>query len=417
MFIEIQNLNHEGEGVGRLDGKAVFVAGALPNETVRIAVTEDKKRFAFGRLEEIIRPAPERVTPACPHYQKCGGCSWQHISSDKQMIFKEKIWLEQMKRLGKCEPQILLPAVESAFWHYRSRARLAWDGKHLGFKMRGSHRVVNIQNCLVLPENIANKINEMEALLRSFGHKITAVEVSDGADVVVLNIQTSQALPTVSFKNAVTQWTQNDGKIWQIRLQNGKNVRKIPSDAPELSYQLGDLNIHYQPDDFTQINQSINAEMVRLALEALDVQKGDKILDLFCGLGNFTLPLAQRGAEVLGIEGVDEMVERGRAEALRLNLTAKFERADLFQIAEKQIQKFNFYPKWLLDPPRAGAQELVSAIGKTAPERLVYVSCNPSTLARDAGILISKGYVFRWARLLNMFPQTAHVESLAVFER
>ena len=408
MEIEIQDLDPDGAGVGRLDGRVVFVPGLLPGERARIRLTEEKARYARGEVLELLQAAPLRVEPPCPVYGRCGGCSWQHVASPAQMALKTEIWRQQLRRLGRVEPRELLPPVDLNSWGYRSRARLHWDGQHLGFRAAQSHTVVAIDDCLTLEPALAAQLPAIAALCRDYDGAITAVDLAAGEDINVLRLQVA-----AFGRRELPHWPG-----WQIWLQRGAEIRRVPATAPALSQSPAPgIAIRYEPDDFTQVNRPVNRALVQLVLAELEPAPGLKILDLFCGLGNFSLPLAAAGAEVLGIEGVAAMVRRAEAEALRHGLkNVRFRRADLF----KKIPWADLagHERWLLDPPRAGAQELLRSLPpRQRPERLVYVSCNPATLARDAALLVAAGYDFVSGRLLNMFAQTGHVESLAVFRR
>lgn len=417
MKLTINNLNHEGDGVGTLNGKVVFVAQTLPNEQVKIKIVQQKKRFDRAEALEIERAAPERVTPACPVYHQCGGCSWQHIDSTQQIKFKAQIWLNQLQRLGRVQPEQILPALEAEHWHYRSRARLFWDGQALGFRQRHSHEVVSARDCLILPPEISAAIAPLEALLRREAMPILGVDVSRGEALVLWRIRAAKRFNPEPYRAWLAAVTAQTGVLQAALLQSPSEAFRLPEDAPSLHYRLHDFDLTYvyQPDDFTQVHQNLNAQLVQAAMEALEVQAGDKILDAFCGLGNFTLAMARLGADVLAVEGVPAMAEKIHQQALRHGLRVQSACHDLFKIPAKTVRSWRDYRKWLIDPPRAGAEHLLKQIKEALPERIVYVSCDAGTLARDAAILTQLGYRYRSGRVLNMFPQTAHLESLNVF--
>lgn len=426
LTLTIDGFDYNARGVARCDGKTAFVSGALPGERVIARITADKKRFLEAEAVQILDPAPERVPPACDYYDDCGGCALQHASDAAQHRLKETVWREQITRIGKIPPPPLLPAITGDPWHYRSRARLAWDDARqaLGFRSRASARVVNLDRCLTLPQAISARLPDIRALCRQLAQQtaIHGVDISEGDGTTVLRIHLQDAIGDRVAAKAAARWNEDAAQPWQIWLQSGRETRKHPADAPALAYTLPayDLTMPYAPDDFTQVNKALNRELVTQALAALQAPPGARVLDFFCGLGNFTLPLARSGADVLGLEGVEEMVVRATANAAAHGLAARcqFRRADLFTVTAKQLKAWGKAERWLLDPPRAGAQALCEALdGKHAPARIVYVSCNPGTLARDAGILAQKGYRMASGRLLHMFAQTAHVESLAVFVR
>ena len=426
LTLDITGFDYNARGVARHDGKTAFISGALPGERVSARISSDKKRFLEGEAVQILTPSPDRIAPACAHYDDCGGCALQHASDSAQQRLKESVWLEQLARIGKITPETVLPAISSEPWYYRSRARLAWDAtsQSLGFRAHASARVVNIERCLTLPQAISARLPDIRALCIRLAQQtsIVGVDVSEGDGVTVLRMRLQDAVGDRLAAETVARWNEDAAQPWQIWLQSGRDIRKHPATTPVLAYALPayDIALPYAPDDFTQVNKALNRELVALALAELQAEPGMRVLDFFCGLGNFSLPLARSGLNVLGIEGVDEMVARATANAAAHGLAERcqFRRADLFAVTPKQLQRWGKAERWLLDPLRAGAQALCEAVDrKNAPARIVYVSCNPGTLARDAHILAQKGYRMTSGRLLHMFAQTAHVESLAVFVR
>ena len=418
----IESLDYQGRGVARLDGKAVFVSGALPGERVRLRVTRDKKRFAEAQTTAVLSAAPMRVTPLCKYYDACGGCDLQHSNADWQVEAKQQLWLEQLERLGGVRPDVILPALSGVPWHYRSRARLsvAYVGGAvlLGFKGRQSHHVVDVDTCLVLDQRISSAFPALRTLLAELlPLKIEEVSLNVGDDAVAVGLKSRQWPKQAS--QIVTDWLHALPQNWQV-WRHGQGyiaLNQVPTltFSPNTSSQLA-----FTPDDFTQVNAAMNQAMVAQALSLLAIEQGQRILDLFCGLGNFAVPMAKAGANVLAMEGVQAMVNRLQETAMAQNLAAQLsaERADLFAVTAKDIQRWGKADAWLLDPPRAGAQALVEALPKKAmPRKIVYVSCNPSTLARDARALVEKGYHAVQGGIINMFPQTAHVESMVAFEK
>ena len=425
LTLTIDGFDYNARGVARHDGKTVFVSGALPGERVVARITADKKRYLETDAVQILEPSPARIAPACAYYDDCGGCALQHADDAAQHRLKETVWLEQLARIGKITPETVLPAISGEPWHYRSRARLAWDDAQqaLGFRGRASSRVVNLERCLTLPAAISARLPDIRALCARLAQQTTlhGVDISEGDSVTVLRIRLQKAVGDNLAAETVARWNESAAQPWQIWLQSGRETRKHPADAPALAYTLPayDLTMPYVPDDFTQVNKALNRELVTQALAALQVPPGARVLDFFCGLGNFTLPLACSGADVLGLEGVEEMVARATANADAHGLAERcqFRRADLFAVTAKQLKAWGKAERWLLDPPRAGAQALCEALDtKHAPARIVYVSCTPATFARDAAVLVSKGYRFRNAGIVNMFPQTAHVETVGCFD-
>lgn len=433
--VAIHGIDQEGRGVGRVNGKAVFVQGALPGETVRARVIVQKKNFAEAQAVAIAKAAQMRVTPPCPLFGQCGGCAWQHVDTGAQVALKQRIWEEQMQRLGGGLPQQLLAPVYGAPWRYRARARLAVHrdpngGVRFGFQAALSHRVVPFSECLLLPESVNATLAVWAQVCSELGNNlpISALSFAQSGNHTAWMLHLPQNPPPAAasvLADTARRFSRHPERhdIW---LQCGSEpAQALLPDTPELVYTLPEFGvaIHYRPDDFTQINHAANRLLVTRALTYLAPQPGERILDAFCGLGNFSLPIAARGAEVCGIEGIAAMSGRARANAERNGLAtrARFSCADLFRIDSAALKRLGTFSKWLIDPPRAGAAALVGAVAALPdalrPQRVVYVSCNPATLARDTKTLCSTGYQFRAGGILNLFAQTAHVESLAVFEK
>ena len=433
--IGLHGIDHEGRGVGRWQGKAVFVAGALPGETVRWRLQQDKKSFALGEMVQIHRASAQRVVPPCSLFARCGGCALQHVAAEAQVALKQRVWEEQMQRLGGGMPQQLLPPIYGQPWHYRQRARLS-VGKTdrgamtMGFLARGAKAVVDMDVCLVLPEMVSAALPRLKQHLAPWQDTIglASISFSDGEDSLVWVLQHRHALSDAALaalQALAADENKHQGKPWHWYAQHQGRLTLLSATAmPALCYRLPEfgITIAYRPDDFTQINRHTNALMVQRAMQWLAPQPGERMVDAFCGLGNFSLPMARLGAQVLGIEGVADMVAQAQANAAANGLAAhcRFAVADLFAADVAMVQQWGIADKWLLDPPRAGAYALVQALAALPPvqrpRRLVYVSCNPATLARDAAVLAAAGYVFRAGGIMNMFAQTAHVESLAVFD-
>lgn len=428
---EITALDYEGRGVAKIGGKTVFVKGALPTERVGLRVTKTKKQFDEAETAGILKASGERVEPACRYFDVCGGCSLQHASPAAQVAFKQRIMEEQLLRIGKVFPQQILPALYGHIWHYRDRARFSVETDEkcrlkFGFQAKKTNDVVDIQSCRIIPQNVSDKLPAIRRLLQSLvqdGCKVRFVEFFRGDGTTVLNIALKSETDKAS-ENKIKQWFDKElSADWQIWLQTGRNkpYRFYPQTGKTLQYTLPEfgLDMPFLPGDFTQINAEINRLMVGRAVKMLDVQAGERIADLFCGLGNFSLPIAKSGAQVVGIEGADNLVERAKANA-EANGCAEctgFIAADLFECTEQTVASWGYFDKMLIDPPRSGAYEVAKSLhAPYLPRRIVYVSCNPSTLARDAGVLVGKGYDFVQAGIMNMFAHTSHVESIAVFE-
>ncbi|EGY51714.1 23S rRNA (uracil(1939)-C(5))-methyltransferase RlmD [Neisseria shayeganii] len=424
----IQGIDHEGRGIARVDGKAVFIEGALPQETVSYRLTRSKKHFDEAEMLAVLQPSPHRISPRCRHYRTCGGCSWQHVRSDVQVAYKQRILEEQLQRLSNIQPQQYLPAIYGRSWGYRQRARLSVaypaGGKAVfGFQSRHSHRIVDIQECPVLSPRLAEQLGSVRRLLNEVGGAgadIGAVELHQGEEACALTLHGRRFPPPVLavLRKQAAAWSRQG---WQLYLQTGRQAEPLLPAEAGLFYRLPEygLTLPYRPGDFTQINAETNALMVRRALALLAPQAGERIADLFCGLGNFSLPIAACGAETVGMEGAAALTERAEANA-RLNGLAgrtRFVHTDLFDTTPQTVAEWGRFDKMLLDPPRSGAYAVVQALhAPYLPKRIVYVSCNPATFARDAAVLVQKGYRFRSAGIINLFAQTAHVETVACFD-
>lgn len=427
----IVNLSHDGKGVARINGKATFIPGALPDEEVEFQYTRVKKDFDEGKLLSIKVPSPLRVDPKCPHYEMCGGCSLQHMSEAEQIHFKQEQLLDLLTRFGHTTPQTVLSPLVSRHWNYRNKARLSVrfvEKKQLamvGFRERNNPRyITEITQCPVLNAKLDADIIPLRTLIDAMDdkHCIAQIEVAAGDNEIGLIFRNLTPL-SESDESKIKQFAEQ--YKYRIFLQPGSPDTVhcfYPEEASEfLTYQLPDFGITFQfhPTDFTQVNAELNRKMVSLALQLMDLKSDDLVLDLFCGLGNFSLPMAKQCAKVVGVEGSKTMVERAYMNAKANQLeNVDFYAANLDDVAEVNNlvqQRFN---KVLIDPPRSGALEIVKQIDAINPERIVYVSCNPVTLARDTDILVNqKGYVLIKAGVMDMFPHTAHVESIALFEK
>ena len=431
----ITSLDYESRGVAKLNGKTIFVNNALPQEIAQIRITQDKAHFAEAQVEQIVQPSPYRRAPACPHYGDCGGCTMQHVEFTAQVAMKQRVFEEQLQRIGKVQPESLLPPVYGTPWHYRSRTRLAVhtsaNGKVvLGYQAKRSHKIVGINQCLLLPEHVSGCLGIIHDALQDMVNVqpkvgIRSVEISVGEGVTAVNIVSQKRQPenVLCALSGCLNRGAGGKTVWQVWQQMGsaKPQAVSPHDAPPLVFRLPEfgLTMPFQLGDFTQINLPLNEIMVARAVRYLDPQPHERIADLFCGLGNFTLPLAKRAAEVVGIEGSAALTQRAVANARANGLpNAQFASADLFAATPETLAALGRFDKMLLDPPRAGAFAVVQALhAPYLPQRIVYISCNPATLARDAAVLASKGYRFATAGMMNLFPQTSHVEAIGVFER
>jgi 23S rRNA (uracil1939-C5)-methyltransferase len=438
--VDVASLDQEGRGVARIDGKAIFVEGALPGERVTITTLKRKPTYEIARALRIMTANPARVDPRCPHFGVCGGCSLQHFDAAAQVAAKQRTLEDALWHLGRLRAGELLPAIHGPAWGYRHRARLSVrhvakkGGVLVGFHERKSSYVTDMTSCAILPPKVSALLPALRALIGTLTvrDRLPQIELAvgdgpwgpgragDPACVLVLRILKPLA---PEDKAALTAFA--DFNDVQFYLQTGGPDTATPFHPPEprLAYTLPefDLVFPYAPTEFTQVNPGINRVLVRRALALLDPRPGERVADFFCGIGNFTLPIARRGATVIGIEGSAALMRRaGEIAALNgLAARATFRAADLFAATPESIEALGPQDKVLLDPPREGAIALVKALpGDGPPRRIVYVSCSQATLARDAAVLVhDHGYALAAAGVVNMFPHTAHVESLAVFER
>lgn len=430
---DVFSLDYEGRGVAKINGKTVFIRGALPNERVSLVIEKEKKYFSEARVIKVLQPSPERVLPRCCYFDTCGGCVLQHAAPRAQVAYKQRILEEQLEKIGRVRADEFLPPIYGLEWAYRNRVRFSlFENEQgafsLGFKEKHSHSIVDIASCDILPASISKILPDLKSVLQKIvkiNGRINYVECFFGEHVTVLNVCMQNTL-TKSAEELLKRFSdglnQAGGRLWQIWVKhNTDQAYSVHADSPlMLSYTLAeyDVTMPYLPGDFTQVNMQMNALMVNRALSLMQVEKEDRIADLFCGLGNFTIPMAKSGARIVGIEGADSLVKRASENAI-LNQCSnvEFKRADLFQIDKKAVAEWGRFDKILLDPPRNGAYAVVKSLyAPYLPRRIVYVSCNPATLARDANILVGKGYRFKSAGVMNMFSQTAHVEAIALFE-
>ena len=425
MILEIDALDAEGRGVARNAGKVVFVEGAITGELVEARLLESKSKFDRARVVQVLRASASRREPRCPHFGLCGGCATQHVDARTQVAAKQR-WLEDnLARIGKVAVGAMLPPIHGEEWGYRHRARLSVryvegkGGALVGFRERKSTYVADMQSCEVLPPAVSALIPGLRSLISqlSIRDRVPQVEIAVGDAATVLLFR--HLLPFTPEDEVLLRAfaDQNRVRIW-LQPEGPDSARPFrPESAEDLYYTLPEfgLKIAFKPADFTQVNPAVNRLLVSRAMRLLDPQPGERIADLFCGIGNFSLPIATRGAQVIGFEGSALLVERARENAAANGLVAQFEVADLFK---PNLEHYGRFDKFLIDPPREGAMTLVHALSDEWPRRIVYVSCDPATLARDAEVLVHhKGFTLAAAGVVNMFPHTAHVESIALFER
>jgi 23S rRNA (uracil1939-C5)-methyltransferase len=425
---DITNLTHDGRGVTHIAGKAVFIAGALVGERVRARYAGKHRHYDEATVEEVLSASPDRVAPRCKHFGVCGGCALQHLDPAAQIAAKQNVLLENFERIGKVQPRDILPPLTDSPWGYRRRARLSAkfvEKKRrmlVGFRETNGRYVADIERCEVLHPAVGERIAAITALLESLDGKrdIPQIEVSAGDNLIALVLRHLQPLSDADTQALIAFGQANDLAIF---LQPGgiDSVAPLWPAGAQLNFELPayDVTLDFRPLDFIQVNGGMNRRMIDHALALLDPQPSDRVLDLFCGLGNFTLPLARRAAQVVGVEGEAGLVQRARDNATKNGIAnATFHSADLAVDQRATAWAKADYELVLLDPPRSGADAVLDYLPRKSTRRVVYVSCHPASLARDAGILVDKhGFKLASAGVMDMFPHTAHVESIALFER
>ena len=424
--IAVTALSHDGRGIAKLAGKTLFIEDALPGEDVTFQVYKRRRDYDEARVVEVLKPSPDRRVPRCAHFGTCGGCSLQHLDPAAQLAAKQQTLLDNLRRIGGVEPAELLPPLTGPAWGYRRRARLSVhrNGPQVavGFMERSRPRVAELRHCDVLDPKLGGLIAPLAETLSalSIADRIPQLEAVMGEGGVVLVLRILSA-PNEADRSTLAAFEERYGV--RLYLQPGRPESAMPlrGGAADLHYRLPDpgVDIHFEPADFIQVNDEINRKLVQLALRELDLQPDEQALDLFCGLGNFTLPMAQSAAKVTGVEGEQELVGRARRNAALNGLgNLEFVQADLFTDGGQAEWTRRRYARILLDPPRAGAREVIARFPAFHARRVVYVSCHPATLARDAKMLVEEqGWRLSSAGVLDMFPHTSHVESIAVFDR
>ena len=430
LTLAIESIDHEGQGIARNEGKAVFVDGALAGEIVEARITRSKPSFEKAVVERVVKASPFRVTPPCPHFGVCGGCSMQHLEPRAQLASKQRVMEDNLRHIGKVRPELVFPAIEGPHWGYRHRARISVryvtkkDTVLVGFHEKKSSFVADMRECHVLPPHVSALLMPLRALIggMTLRDRLPQIEYAQGDGLPMLVLRHMEPMPEADIA-ALRVFAAVHQVQWYLQPKGPETAHPLPGEAHTLGYTLTEFGLRYsfQPTEFTQVNPHINAMLVRRAVQLLDLQATDRVGDLFCGLGNFTLPVAQRAGLTLGIEGSAPLIARARSNAADNGLSEKtdFAVANLFEIKDNWFDGLPNLNKLLIDPPRDGAVAVVNALPEASTgrlQRIVYVSCSPSTLARDAGILVNeKGYRLRGAGVANMFPHTAHVESIALF--
>lgn len=425
----IDSLSHDGRGIARIRGKTVFVEQGLPGEEARIEIRRSHTRYAEARITELIRSSPDRIGAKCRHYAVCGGCSFQHVSRDYQIRHKQRILLEQLQHIGGVKPEHMLPPLIAAEWGYRRKARLSVkfvEKKHkilVGFREKSSHFIAELSCCEVLHPAVGLILADLQQLIGrlSIHRHIPQIEVAiaDNATALVIRHLAELTHHDRELLRGFEQWKK---VLFYLQPGGVDTIQPLsPDRSVELVYTAPGFNIEFAflPADFVQVNGEMNNLIIRRALELLELRAEDTVLDLFCGLGNFSLPMARYCRSITGVDGEQSLIERARQNAERNKImNVEFHHADLVSNSLQGCFPGGVYTRVLLDPPRTGAGEILGRMSFSDTERIVYISCNPATLARDAGILAQdKGFQLRQAGIADMFPHTSHIESVALFTR
>jgi 23S rRNA (uracil1939-C5)-methyltransferase len=427
---DIVDLTHDAAGVARIDGKTVFVADSLPGERVLLRRTHRQRKLDYAVTEQVLRASQDRVQPRCPHFGLCGGCALQHLAPDAQLGFKQSQLVENLSRLGTVHAERLLEPLRGPVWNYRRRARLGIKlvprkGKVLvGFRERSSPYVADLHECHVLVEPVGALITPLGQMVEglTIASRVPQAEVAVSDEVVALVLRVLDPPTPADLERMAAFEREYSVRIYLQPGGPGTIAPLDPAQPPSpLSYRLPehDVTIDFEPTDFVQVNGALNQAMISRALEVLEPQAGETVLDLFCGLGNFSLPLARRTGHVVAVEGDEGLVQRARGNAGRNGIAnVEFHAADLFKDVASLPWARRPYDRVLLDPPRAGAREILAVVAASGARRVVYISCHSGSLARDAGLLVREhGFRLTAAGVMDMFPHTTHVEAMAVFDR
>ena len=441
--VRIESLDYEGRGVTHVDGKTIFVEGAMTGEIVEFQSFHRKPNYEVARMTRLVKESSQRVTPACEYFGVCGGCAMQHLNPAAQAAAKQRVLEDAFGHIAKLRPEVMFPPIVGEPWGYRYRARLSArhvakkGGVLIGFREKRSSYVAMMDTCKVLPPRMSNLIVPLKVLIGGMSEpqQFPQIEVAIGEamgeaanDLQIVFVLRHLAPLTKNDQQLLREFADAHKVVWYLQSKGPDTVALFyPTDSPSLAYRLPDFDIEvqFEPTEFTQVNPGVNRMLVRRAMSLLHPTAGERIADMFCGLGNFTLPIARLGAQVLGVEGSDALVSRALENARHNGLEdlCEFQVANLFEATLESFAAMGKIDKMLIDPPREGADALVKALpgpddSAQAPQRIVYVSCNPATLARDAAVLVhEKGYRLCGAGIASMFPHTAHVESIAYFER
>jgi 23S rRNA (uracil1939-C5)-methyltransferase len=428
--LAVQSLDQEGRGVARRDGKTIFIEGALTGEVVTCTTRLSKSSYEIATLDAVVRASAARTAPRCPYFGSCGGCAMQHLDVRAQVAAKQRVLEGNLWHIGRLKPEQILPAIHGPAWAYRQRARLSVryvakkGGALVGFRERHSTYVADMRSCEVLPPRLSRLIGPLRELVSalSIRSRLPQIEIAVGDAVDALVVRVLDA-PSTADAALLREFADRYSVRLYLQPRGPESAYLFhPAEGAELYYDLPefDLRIGFAPTEFTQVNYAVNQVLVRRAISLLDPQPGERVGDLFCGVGNFTLAIARRGAFVTGIEGSSGLVGRAASNAAANGLgeLARFVEMDLARLSAAALTGMGPFDRLLLDPPRDGAMGVIKNLPDPAPARIVYVSCSPDTLSRDASVLVhARGYRLSAAGVINMFPHTAHVESIAVFDR
>jgi len=423
----IESLSHDGRGVTHINGKTVFVAGALPQEEISFRYTKQNRDYDEGRVEAVLQVSAERVEPRCRYFGLCGGCSLQHLAEDKQIHYKQQTLFDNLKHIGKTSPETMFEPLTATPWAYRRKARLGvkYVGKKgkvlVGFREKHSGYLADMQSCEILHESVGQHLTDLQTLIGelSIKDKVPQIECAVGDNATAMVFRHLAPLSDADYEKLLSY-----AKAHQIQLylqpEGVESIHLLYPEHAELFYEHPSFNtkVVFGPNDFFQVNTGINRQMVSRAIELLQLTGEETVLDLFCGLGNFTLPIARFAKQVIGVEGDQIMVDRARQTALANDIhNTRYYACNLMEESELCHAPWlnQPYDCILLDPPRLGAKEVIPYLAKLQAQRIVYISCHPATLARDTAMLLEQGYYLSAAGVMDMFPHTAHVESIAVF--
>jgi len=438
----VESLDHEGRGVGHADGKVIFIEGALATERVSYASRRRKSSYEIADVGIVHESSVARVVPRCPHFGVCGGCAMQHLASSSQVAVKQRVLEDNLWHIGRVKAARMLPPIHGPAWGYRHRARLSVrivekkGGALVGFHEKRSSFVADMRECHVVPPHVSALLIPLRSLVESLSiaRRLPQIELAIGEGTTSRDLETILVLRVLEPLNAadeekLTSFAAEHGIVFWLQPKGPDTVVPFAAgSSTELHYDLPefDVRIHFLPTDFTQVNAQINRVLVGRALRLLDAQPGDRIADLFCGLGNFSLPIARLARAVVGVEGSQAMTKRAEDNARRNGLGDKtsFVATNLFEVDAEWLRQIGPVDRMLIDPPREGAIAVVKALAETgvangdhAPKRIVYVSCNPTTLAPNAAQFVAAGYTLKRVRPVDMFPQTPHIEAVALLER